>query len=779
MTLACFHCDQALPKGFEDSYTLVHEGRSLTFCCPACQAIAEAILLGGFDQYYAKREGETLRPDEAQQDYRVWDESLLQEGFVSVEDNLNTIKLYIEGLHCTACAWLIEQHLLKQEAITDASVNYQQGLLTVKQDKASPVSELMTQVARIGYKPHPYQDDHIQQAHAFEKKKQIKRLGITALLMMQLGMLAAGVYAGDYLGISAHHRQLLHVFGLLFSLPLLYVSGLPFFVSACKALQQQQVNMDVNIALAIVGLYGGSLVSVYQGVGDVYFDSIAMLCFFILLARFIEFTSRASLRFTKPLLPRFIRLVNQETVLLESVQVGDQLIISPGDMIPVDGLVLAGSSTVNESMLTGESTPVSKVVGDKLLAGSENYTGVLTAQVLTNAGQSSLDRLEQLTESTQLSEQTQNDYWAALFTGLIALLAFATYVVWLFIEPDRAFWVGLSVLVISCPCALSLASPTAKAVMQANLRKLGVIIRTPSVLEQAASIDTVFVDKTGTLTQGQLSVQKIENHSDFSDEQLLILAASLEQATGHPIASAFSEIVASSAEEIEVFPSKGVSGIVNHQRYYLGSAAFCGTLGDVPIQPYEPFQWIGLCKEGQFLAWIGLTDAIREDSLAVVNQLTAKGIEVEILSGDGSVHVKTVADTLSLPYQSSLTPEDKLAAVQAAVNKGKQVLMLGDGLNDSVGLAGSHVSVTLDNAQDWTKSRVGVVLNHGKLSGILSLLAGAKAYKRTYRQNIVWALAYNALAIPLAMAGFITPLFAALGMSLSSIVVVLNARRLK
>src|SRR5690554_6785758 len=445
-------------------------------------------------------------------------------------------------------------------------------------------------------------------------------------LMMQIGMFSIGLYAGDYLGISAQHQQLLRVFSMLFSIPLLYYCALPFYVAAFYSLKARQPDMNISIALAITGLYSSSIYSVITRTGDIYFDSAAMFCLFVLTARFIEKKSRTDMQPSQPLLPTLVtKLADQQQsrCSIDSIVIGDVLIIREGDIIPLDGLVTSGSSTVSEAFLTGESAPINKQIGDKLFAGSQNHDGQFQLQVTALAQQTLLHKINQLSEQA-VEEKPRfisiTDAIAAYFTLVILSLSTFTAIAWLTIDSSRAFWVALSVVVVSCPCALSLAAPTALSSVHFRLRQLGVYIRSIRVLETINRISTVVFDKTGTLSEGLFRVLHSQILSDKTEQQCLDIAAALEKNSKHPLATAFFQASIDSADNLQIHPGAGVSGEVDGVWYCLGSPRFC--------QQYHPQQpapdnrlWIGLCSEDAFLAWFCLQDQIRQDAKPLVDKL--------------------------------------------------------------------------------------------------------------------------------------------------------------
>ncbi|CAA0121023.1 putative copper-importing P-type ATPase A [BD1-7 clade bacterium] len=797
-TSACYHCGEPVPKTCHYRATL--DGQDCEFCCPACLAIAQTIHGSGLDKYYVQRDSNAFTPGQqaVKADYILWDDPKLNAEFVNVSNEITKAQLYIEGMHCTSCAWLIEKYLQQFEN-ANARVNYQEQVLTISWPSDTyTVSAFMQAIADLGYTPHPYEADRVELIEKASQRSQIKRIGITAILMMQLGMLAGSVYAGDYWGISDSQRQLLHAFGLLFSLPLLYFSAQPFLTSAWHSLKNRRINMDVNISLAILGLYGGSITSIIQETGDVYFDSIAMLCLFILIARYIEFRSRYRLRQNTGLVPKVAKKqvnTRYEDTLIADLIVDDVVMVNQGETIPIDGTVVSGMSSADESMLTGESSAISKKAGDAVFAGSINHDGIIHIQVSQLASNCLIRQIEQACTSDSGAKPVVDDedtLFAGAFTAIVLLLAMLTFIAWQWIDPARAFWVALSVLVISCPCALSLAAPTARSTVQFQLRRQGIIVRGAHVIDTLNKITQCFFDKTGTLTRGSYQITAIENRSDLNNERLLNIAARLEQHSSHPIASAFTTqqhatssnkkvtgLDDSPAQSFNVVPNQGVEGVIDGETYRLGSLHYCQQWHAGKVPPDQQLLWVGLCTQTQMLAWFCLQDNLRADAPEVVRFLREQGIDMGIISGDSSGEVASVAAVLGIDdWQKSMTSEQKQQYLQQHQHAGAVTMMVGDGINDAPSLAGSHLSVTLANASDWLKSQTDLILINNSLAGIEQSMTAARRYQRIYRQNFIWALTYNFAAIPIAMAGFITPLWAAVGMSFSSILVVLNSQRL-
>lgn len=779
---ACYHCTE--PVFPHSTFTGIINQQEQLFCCPACLAIAETIHAGGLDNYYLQRSQKA--PKLPQYDFSLWDSDALQSEFVKHHSDSTTLELYIEGLHCTSCAWLIEKHLLHQNDIVSANVNYQKQKLTITfKNSHSTISSVMSAIAAIGYLPHPWQTNNIQNLHEQERKKNLKQIGITAILMMQIGMFSIAIYAGDFLDISAEYRQLLSLFSLLFSIPLLYFSALPFFINAWIKIKHKQINIDVSVSIAIIGLYVSSVYSVLKQTGDFYFDSIAMFCLFILIARFIEKQSRASLFINQALLPSFaLQLMNGliTTVASHHLSIGDIILLKAGEVAPIDGLVKEGSSTVSEAFLNGEPNPVRKNRGDEVFAGSINHDGELYLSVSNTLDQCYVKKIEALSQQAALNkpeEQNLTDKIATYFTKTVYTLAILTGIYWYLQGNDHAFWIALSVLVISCPCALSLAAPTALSTIQHTLRKAGILIQSPHTLDVLPKIDHVIFDKTGTLTYGKFSIIDFSNLSSMSENDCLQIATALEATSNHPIANAFQQhgLI---AHNITTAPTKGVEGIINDVRYRLGNSEFCQEWLKNTVITNKQGQWIYLCTQEHLLGSFLLNDELRNNVTGVVKQLHNNNITTHILSGDPSSTVDAIAQQLHiLNAKKSCSSLDKHHYIVALQQQGKHCLTIGDGINDAQVLAQSDISITLFDACDWVKNTTDVIFLNNQLSSLTTLFIQAKRYRLIVRQNLLWALLYNAVAIPFAMAGLVTPYLAALGMSLSSIAVVMNSRRLR
>jgi len=779
---SCYHCTESLIPG--SISTGIIQGITQSFCCPACLAIAQTIHNGGLDNYYLQRSQKANRI--SRYDFSLWDSPALQHDFVHQQEDNCDIFLYIEGLHCTSCAWLIEKHLSTQNGVIEATLDYQHQKLHVSVKPSSlNVSELMNAIAAIGYLPHPWQSNNIQELQQIERKNSLKQIGITAILMMQIGMFSIGIYAGDFLGISQEHRQLLSLFSLVFSLPLLYYSAMPFFLAAWFKLKNKQLNIDVSVSIAIIGLYSSSVYSVIKQTGEFYFDSIAMFCLFILIARFIEKQSRASLLINHALLPAFaLKKINEELVPVPSTElsINDIILIRAGETVAIDGIVTQGSSTVSEAFLNGEPNPVPKSIGQLVYAGSINHDGELYLSVTNNLKDCYVKKLESLSQQASLEkpfEKNLTDRIALHFTRIVYVLAALTGIYWYMQGNEQAFWIALSVLVISCPCALSLAAPTALSTLQSTLRNNGVLVQSATAIDQLATITDVIFDKTGTITHGKFDIEHTITLSDINTSDCLAIASALEISSNHPIAKAFNQ-KGKIAMDCSIYAGAGIEGTIDNTRYRIGHVAFCSHWHNNIDEHNNNGQWIYLCSEQKMIARFLLSDRLRDNASGIVHFLHDRNIDTHLLSGDPSLCVNRIADELKIQdYHSAYSSEDKLAYIKALQENGKRCLTIGDGVNDGPILAQSDVSATLLEACDWVKNTTDILLLNNQLSGIELLFKQAVRYRMIVRQNFTWAIIYNVITIPIAMSAYVTPYWAALGMSLSSIAVVLNSRRLR
>ena len=766
-------------------------------CCPGCRAVAGLIAANGLENFYQQRTAYNLRPEEddspVQETYRVYDDPELAATFCERNsDGSLTARLLIGGITCAACTWLIEQSLTRARGVRTALVNLQQSRLDIRFDPEQlRLSEIFARVDALGYRPRPFQTSTQRQQMAEEYRVELRRLAVAGFGMMQVGMFAIALHAGDIQGIEASYQGLLRWVSLLVSSLVVLFSARPFFSAAWRHLKAGTLVMDLPVALAIGLAWLASAWATVSGSGQVYFDSVVMFTFFLLLGRFLERRVRQRHSLTwfdaESALPNAVtarRGSQWVTVPRVQLQAGDTVLVRAGEIVPVDAQVTEGGSAVQEDTFNGEPLPRPVAVGDTIYGGTVNVESALQARVLGSYLQSRLAALQRSVETAQTEKPRLArlaDRIASWFIAGILLVTTATALVWSQLAPDQALWITLSVLVISCPCALALATPAALTSAASALRAAGVIVRGENALEALARTTHLVFDKTGTLTAGALEVAAVEPLDKMGRAELLAVAAALQRHTTHPVARAFAGIDgAPGFDAVEYRVGAGLEGTRNGMSYRLGSEQFCRAMAPtLPPPPDRHLYWIALCRESAPLAWIGLNDPVRSEAAGVVRGALQSGLAVELLTGDSSSQGPRLAAELGIPtVNTAMQPQQKMARVQRLQENGAVVAMVGDGLNDAPVLAMADASFAVAGATDLARTQADFVLVDGDLQAVTGTLRKARECRRVILQNFGWALGYNVCAIPLAATGHIPPWAAAIGMSLSSLLVVANSLRL-
>ncbi len=806
MSRACYHCGLPVPPGAD--FQLSVQGCEQLFCCPGCQAVASAIIDGGLSGFYRYRTQLNERPAPAARDYSVYDSPQVQRDFVTaVDGDCNRAQLLLEGISCAACVWLIEHHLGKLDGVERVTVNANTRRCSLQWRPAQQsLSGLMAALEAIGYRPVPATDQSRQALLQRESRQALMRLGVAGIGMMQVGMVAIALYAGALQGISENWQMFLRWISLLIATPVVFYSAQPFFQGAYRVLKSAHLSMDVPVATAIGLAYGASCWATLRGSGEVYFDSVSMFTFFLLLGRYLEMHARHANGLESASLARLLpltvckvergRVEHSEHIPLKALQPGHWIRVNAGETIPCDGRVQEGHGGVVEALLTGEADAIEKRTGDLVVAGSVNQEGSLLVEVTAVGGETRLSTIERLVEQAQAEKPRQvaiADRLAGYFVGIVLLTTLVVALLWWHWAAEKALWVSLSVLVVTCPCALSLATPAALTAALTHLRRLGLLVTRGHVIEGLEKVTRVIFDKTGTLTLGQPRVEDVVLCGDLERDYCVAVAAALEAGSSHPIAEAFAEFRGRVyAADLHSETSAGVEGRVGNERFRLGTTAYAMALCRQQTAPIvcdrrsgiegaapAPGQWLLLANSRGPQAWIQLRDRLRPEASAAVRALIGRGIDVELLSGDHSSNVKAVAAALGIEdYHSGVSPAQKLAHIRRRQAQGDIVLMVGDGINDIPVLGGADISVAMGAATDLAQSRADSILLHGDLRVLAQALQFSRRTRRVIRQNLSWALLYNGVALPLAAAGWVPPYAAAIGMSLSSLVVVVNALRL-
>ncbi|MGC3930880.1 heavy metal translocating P-type ATPase [Pseudomonas atacamensis] len=790
----CYHCALPVPSG--SRFTAVVLGQAREFCCPGCQAVAEAIVAGGLESYYQHRSEASANPEalpvQLTDELALYDRADVQQPFVRHEGDLAETTLLMEGISCAACGWLIEKHLRTLPAVAEARLNLSNHRLHVRwADAQLPLSQILAELRHIGYAAHPYQSDRASEQLASENRLALRQLGVAGLLWFQAMMATMATWPEFNIDLSPELHTILRWVALFLTTPIVFYSCAPFFKGAMRDLRTRHLTMDVSVSLAIGSAYIAGIWTSITGVGELYFDAVGMFALFLLAGRYLERRARertaaATAQLVNLLPASCLRLDSDgqsERILLSELRVGERILVQPGSILPADGKIIDGQSSIDESLLTGEYLPQPRTLGDAVTAGTLNVEGALTVQVQALGQDTRLSAIVRLLDRAQAEKPRLAEIAdrAAQWFLLLSLIAAAVIgLLWWQLDSARAFWIVLAMLVATCPCALSLATPTALTAATGTLHKLGLLLTRGHVLEGLNQIDTVIFDKTGTLTEGRLVLRSIRPLGALNSEQCLSLAAALENRSEHPIARAFGRAPLA-AEDVHSTPGLGLEGVVGEQRLRIGQAEFACALSGaaLPSMPDEAGQWLLLADTHGPLAWLVLDDRLRNDAPALLAACKARGWRTLLLSGDSSPMVASVAAELGIyEARGGLRPDDKLQVLQQLHKEGRKVLMLGDGVNDVPVLAAADISVAMGSATDLAKTSADAVLLSNRLDALVQAFTLARRTRRVIIENLLWAALYNGLMLPFAALGWITPVWAAVGMSISSLTVVLNALRL-
>lgn len=804
---ACFHCGDALPSG-APRYVLIDSAQR-PVCCPGCEAVAQLIAGSGLEQFYRYRERTAPDAPPARPDtWTAFDREAVQQAIArTLPDGSREATIAVEGMYCAACAWLIERVVGGIAGVGAVEVNPASGRATLRWDPQTvALSRLLSQIEQMGYRPRTLAQEAQASAAAGERRLALKRLAVAGLGMMQVMMYAVGLYAGAiHEEIDDTVAALLRVVSLLITTPVVFYSAALIFRGAWNGLRVRRPGMDVPVALAIGGAFAASVWNTLIGSGEVYFDSVAMFVFFLLSARYFEMTARHRAADAGDALARTLpataaRLAadgSEERVALAELRVGDRLRVRPGEVVPADGRVIAGQPRLDESLLTGEFQPVARGSGEAVLGGSLNTGTPFDMQVRRLGRETLVANIARLLERAQSQRPRLvrgADRVARWFVTAVLMLAAGTAVVWWQIAPAEAFAVTLAVLVVTCPCALSLAMPTALTAGTARLARAGILVARPGALEALARTERVILDKTGTLTTGELTLCATEPVAEIAPEEAFALATALEAHSEHPIGRAFQTASAAAtpgrgqprrqASVLRVEAGQGVEGCVDGRQLRIGRPDWAtgdegGARACEASAGRAQETVIALGDGTRLLALFRLADAPRPEAARAIAELRALGIAVEIASGDGMAPVGALARSLDVTeWRARQTPDSKLARLRQCQARGERVVMVGDGINDAPVLGGADVSIAMGSGSALAQSSSDLILTGQRLADLPAAVRLARRTLAVMRQNMAWAIGYNTVALPLAVTGQLAPWMAAAGMSASSLIVVGNAMRL-
>jgi P-type Cu2+ transporter len=794
---SCFHCGNPVPPGCKISLPVDDVPQWL--CCSGCEAAARFILAQGLGRYYQFREPAHSPPADQLRDWLIYDRSAALGRYTHLRaDGTREVTVQLEGLHCAACVWLIENSLTRLGGVLDIGVNLVDGRAQMRFDPQQLLlSSLLRELQNLGYLPRPVTFANDMDAWNNARRAALRRLAVAGFGMMQVMTFAVSLYAGALDGIAPNLEQLLRIVSLVVATPVVLYAAQPFFVSAWRSIRAHTLGMDVPVALSIGAAYLWSAGATLIGHGTVYFDSAVMFTFFLLLGRYLEMSLRHragrqqdSLRRLLPESVLRLSIGQPERVTPDELQPGDRIRVLPGERLPAEGIVTSGTSEIDESLLNGESTPRVCRSGDSLIAGSLNLNGVievLVARVGQDTTLAAISRLLDRAHASRPAVAAVADRVAAWFVGGILLVAVAVGIYWWHFDAQRAFATVLAVLVVTCPCALSLATPAALAAATTQLARNGLLVTRSSALERLAHADWIVFDKTGTLTRGQPRLESVtEIGGRLSRARCLEIAAALESYSTHPIARAFTACApAPDADAVKVVPGRGIEGCIDGISYRIGCADYAWPVNS-PQPAFAPAERdddhltsVWLADSNEPLARFLMADEIRADAKDSVDRLRARGLIAQIASGDRPSVVSACARRLGIQSaDGGLTAADKLSLMQRLHQQGHRVVMVGDGINDAPVLAGADVSVAIGSGTELARVSADVILLGDGLGSLVAGVDTARRMLNIIRENLTWAVIYNLTAVPLAASGVLQPWMAAIGMSMSSLLVVLNALRI-
>jgi Cu2+-exporting ATPase len=802
---SCYHCGSFILPG--DSYEIELSGIPRKFCCAGCLAIAQTIHGEGLEVFYARRAQSSDKPaaylasNEIPDSLAPYDDPSLIGRYtrpIGEDGNLETT-LRLEKIRCAACVWLCEQHLRRISGVKDVQIYYVSQKVKVDfSPEQTSLARLLFEIERIGYEAWPFEPSLSIEKSKKERRQLLTRLGVALLGMMQVMMYAWPSYVGDS-DITAEYDLLLGWTSWALTVPVIIYSAGPIFQAAWRSVssfrQTHILGMDVPIALALALAFFAGTVNLVTGSGQGYFDSITMFVAFILAARYVELLARQDaqggaealakqLPATCERVPNYPASGQVEIVPVINCNPGEVLRIPPGDIVPADGILIECESSLDESLLTGESKPIDKKIGDRVFAGTHNILNPMLMRIDT-VGQSTriagiASLLDQALQAKPLMVSLA-EKWAGYFVSFLLIVAFLSSAIWWYVDPSRAWTVLVSVLVASCPCALSLAVPTAMAAAQGAVTKLGLLIVRGHVLEGLVKATDLVLDKTGTLTMGQPELKEVFiARPEFSRADVLSIAASLESGQKHPLAISILRAAEASNCALTILPEPAINQLgkgLSSGVYRLGSAAWVGAQ---QIAQEGQYGQVHLADDKGLIASFLFLDTPRAGLDKLLTAAKSRKIAVHLVSGDDPATVSWWAHQVGIEiYKGACSPEDKYRYIEHLQKEGHFVWAIGDGINDAPLLARADVSIAVGAGAPLATAGADAILTASSLAPLAQSLLLADKTQRIIKENLIWALVYNLLAIPAAMMGWVNPWVAGIGMSLSSLVVTLNAWRLR
>jgi len=795
---ACSHCGLPVPAG------LVVAGEVRQFCCAGCRAVYHAIAESGLERYYQLADGERRPAVVTSRRYRELDDPAFARLHVRpLGAGLARTTLYLEGVHCTACVWLTERLPALLPGVVELRLDLGRRLADVIWDPARvSLSAVARRLDSLGYPVHPWRSADRERLRRREDRALWIKIGVAGAAAANIMLLAAALYAGMFADMAVGDTRFFRWASLILAVPAIGYASTPFFRSAVAALRAGRVHLDLPIALGITAGVGWGVVNTIRGRGEIYFDSVSMLVFLLLVARWVQARQHRRAASAAELLvaltPGMARRVGPDPsvvteVAIEAIAVGDLIAVRAGETIPVDGVVASGRGTIDAALLTGEPRPVRVGPGDPVCAGTVSLSAPLQLRTTATGEDTRVGKL-----AARIDEEARRrapivraaDRIAARFVLGAIGAALVTALAWLAIEPRAAVDHAMALLIVTCPCALGLATPLALSVAIGRAARRGLLIKGGDAVERLAHPGLLLLDKTGTVTSGALALCGWRG-----DESAVAPAAALEATSGHPLARAMvaaggaGESATARVSDVCETPGAGIQGRVDGVAVAVGSPRFAVELtgAHLPgllaagVAEFAARAWtpVVVCVGDRAVAVAGFGDPVRDDAAAAIATLRGAGWRIGLLSGDDPDVVRTVGDQLGIPAEAcrgGASPEDKLAVVRAALADGP-VVMVGDGVNDAAALAAATCGIAVHGGAEASLAAADVLCRRPGLQPLVELELGARRTMAVIRRNFTFSLLYNLTGATLAIAGLLHPLIAAVMMPLSSITVVTSSTR--
>ena len=777
---------------------MIKEEPELHFCCNGCQGVYHLLKDDGLDAFYDKMRNDTIAPPiESANDTSNFDLESFKQRYIKTDDEgFSRVDLVIEGIHCAACVWLNEKVLNQTEGVLEISINFSNNKAKLVWDEETvKLSELIDKIRSVGYNAYPYEYTEATEKSIDAKRDYITRVGVAIFGVMNIMMIGVAKYAGYFSGMDAEVLHMIHMVEFLFSSMVLFYSGWVFFKGAYYGFKNKIINMDLLVSGGATITYIYSLTILFGAKGQSYFDSVAMIIMFVLVGKYLEVLGKKSamdsmdkMKSQIPLEATIIEDGVKKVVMLDQVKVGDVLEVRNGEKASVDGKSIVELATFDESSLSGESLPVEKQKGQSVFSGTINTGMVMRYEATKNYANSTLSTMMNLLEDSLASKPEIEEMTNRLskhFSLFIIVLAILSFIAWYFYSGDfeTSLIITISVIVIACPCALALATPIASLVGISWATEKGLLFKEARFIETFAKADTVVVDKTGTITEGKLSVRS--ESKVLAKEELALLYALVDGST-HPVSQSIKKyldteyglIAQLDLENIEQVLGQGLKALYGVKKLLGGNAKLMKNNG-IKVEEAE-YTVYHFAIDGVLLTSFELEDSIKKDAKELVNYFNSLGIEVFMATGDNEKVAKKVAKEVGIKnVMAAMSPMDKANKIMALKEEGKTVVMVGDGINDTLALSKADIAIAMGSGADVALAMSDVVVLNNSLMGIKDSFVISRRTYKFIKQNLMLSLLYNVVTIPLAIAGYVMPLIAALSMSLSSLLVVGNSMRIK